>query len=74
MDVFEDYEDIDDQEILDIVDFINPERRQYTIRERVNHFDKWDDKEFSRRFRLSKETVTQLLQQIEPQLRHRTDR
>lgn len=74
MDIFEDFEDIDHQEIADVVNVINPERRLYTLRKRTDHFNKWDEIEFLRRFRLSKLTVSHLLEEIEPQLLHRSNR
>jgi len=74
MDIFEDYDLINDPELelIDIIDEINPER-DYNLRERIDHFNKWNDEEFFNRFRLSKQTVTVLLAQIEANLRNRTE-
>ncbi|KAK4883042.1 hypothetical protein RN001_006361 [Aquatica leii] len=61
-------------EEIEVINDINPDRRQYTINERINHFEIWDDLEFFRRFRLKKGTVERLLQQIEHDLIHPTNR
>lgn len=45
------YEDDD----LEIVEFLNNQRRTYTVRTRVNHMTPWDDHDFRMRFRISKE-------------------
>lgn len=41
------------------------ERRPYTIRTKVNHFEFWDDIDFFARFRLKKQTFLSLLSKIE---------
>lgn len=70
MDLFEIIDD-DDQEI---VNFINYQRRVYTIRERVDHMNMWDDEDFRTRFRISKDVVLQVLGFINDQISSRTDR
>lgn len=47
---------------------IEPIRRSYTKRRRVDHMDNWDDVEFFNRFRLQKGTVISVLNKIEPKL------
>lgn len=51
--------------------FIQPNRKLYTVRKRLNAFDELSDEEFRRRFRLSKITVNELYsligEQLEPQ-------
>ncbi|KAJ8915260.1 hypothetical protein NQ315_014767 [Exocentrus adspersus] len=59
----------DDFEVLDIIDYGFP-RRVYN---RHNHFDNMDDLSFFRRFRLYKETVLHVLQQIEHNLEFNND-
>ncbi|XP_033208933.1 putative nuclease HARBI1 [Belonocnema kinseyi] len=49
-------------------------RKPYTIYARENHFDKWDDREFFKRFRLTKQSVQYLLRQTEHRIRYRTER
>lgn len=51
----------DDQDILDIIDYGFP-RRQY---DRADYFHNMDDVSFFRRFRLTKQTVLNVLEQIE---------
>jgi len=52
MEFIELFED-EDEEILE---FLNYQRRVYTIRERINHMVFWDDQVFRVRFRLSKKS------------------
>lgn len=59
----------------DLRDYINIlHRRPYTVRQRPNHFEFWDDEDFRIRFRLSKETVQHILENIEHRLRFPTNR
>jgi len=44
------------------------QRKLYTIRNKPNNFQKWDDTEFFERFRLKKNTVLNLLQASEDRL------
>lgn len=60
MDFLEIFED-DDVEILE---FLNYQRRMYTIRVRIDHMAFWDDQNFKIRFRLSKDVVLQVLRYI----------
>lgn len=50
------------------------ERRQYNLYERMDHFNKWDDIDFFRRFRLRKETVANILDLIRPKLENKSQR
>ncbi|XP_033229690.1 uncharacterized protein LOC117181235 [Belonocnema kinseyi] len=49
-------------------------RKPYTIYASENHFYKWDDREFFKRFRLTKQSVQYLPRQTEHRIRHRTER
>lgn len=69
MDLFEVIVD-DDQEI---VNFMNYQRRVYTIRVRVDHMNMWDDVDFRARFRISKDVI-QILEYINDQISSQTDR
>lgn len=54
-----------------------PVRRAYNIQNRfqhINNFDKWDDVEFWKRFRLSKSSVLEILALIEPEIKAATTR
>lgn len=70
MDLLEIIDD-DDQEI---VNFINYQRRIYTIRIRVDHMNIWDDLDFRARFRILKDVVLQVLGFINDQISSRSDR
>ncbi|KAB0805309.1 hypothetical protein PPYR_02279 [Photinus pyralis] len=68
----EDFRDLfssSDEELLGV-----EVHRPYTIRERNHHFDDWDDVDFFRRFRLSKQSVEVVLNLIQNQIQHRTNR
>jgi hypothetical protein len=43
-------------------------RRPYMLRNKLNHFEIWDDVDFFARFRLRKQTVMLLLNLIDDQL------
>lgn len=75
--MYEDFNEIDDIleiEEAEIINIINPEYRQYIVRERPDHLNIWNDSEFFNRFRLSKETVLAILELIEEEIRHKTNR
>lgn len=64
-----------DDSIEDIEDFENIlYRRPYTIRRRPDHMNFWDDEDFKIRFRLSKNTVNLLVNQIQHLLLYTTNR
>ncbi|KAK9708085.1 DDE superfamily endonuclease [Popillia japonica] len=74
MDLLEDLHDILDN---DIVNYVNRNRRPYKTRSRYtteDNFNKYDDTEFISRYRLSKETVFDLLRLIEHRLVHHSNR
>lgn len=71
MEVFNEIEDILDNELINLV---NPQRKAYTVPFREDNIDKWTDNEFLQRYRLSKNTVLRLLENIKERLQHRTDR
>jgi len=54
--------------IFESDDDIFIQRRPYTIRNKPNNFQKWDDTEFFEWFRLKKNTVLDLLHAIEDRL------
>lgn len=57
--------DGDDEEILDFIfDNINI-RKKYTVRDRFQNIEKWDESEFFMRFRMTKNTVLYLLDKIQ---------
>lgn len=58
----------------DIVEFIEEQRRPYIVNERYDAFNELDDVDFVRRFRLSKNTVLFILEQIEEAIETPTDR
>jgi len=60
--IFESVDDDDDDDDIFI------QRRPYTIRNKPNNFQKWDNTEFFERFRLKKNTVLDLLHAIEDRL------
>ncbi|KAK4887402.1 hypothetical protein RN001_003673 [Aquatica leii] len=74
MDVFEDFDDILDNDLAEIVDFVNAERHPYTVRPRPNNFERWDEAEFVRWFRISKGSARQMLAEIEENIQHRSER
>lgn len=56
----------DDEDFLELVDLIQNRhlRRPKSFQNRSNHFEKWTDDEFLKRFRLSKNGVQFVLHQI----------
>jgi len=59
----------DDEGFADIIN-----RRPNNVRRRPAHFDEFDDIDFHARFRLSKECVIEMLEAIEPEISHPTER
>lgn len=74
MDIIGDFEELFEQDLVEIVELVNPDRHVYTVRPRTDHLNNWDESEFIRRFRLSKHSVQQILGQIEETISHRTNR
>lgn len=71
------------EEIIEILEEIEEEdleiqvprtRGPTKIRDRINHFYKWDDTEFFERFRMRKETAHTVLSLIEETLMSRTNK
>jgi len=59
---------------VEFQEYLNYQRRPYTVRTRVDHFSTWDELDFKNRFRLSKETVLMILNMIGPTISSNTDR
>ncbi|XP_051165640.1 putative nuclease HARBI1 [Leptopilina boulardi] len=59
----------DDEDLLPIIN-----RRPRIIKDRINYMETFDDVDFVRRFRLSKNTVNELLIEIQDQLQSATQR
>lgn len=70
MDLFDDFEELLDNDLVEIVNFVNPERREYTVRPRADNMEMWDETEFVRRYRISKDSARQVLVAIEERLQH----
>jgi len=60
--------DIIEDDNVEIVEFLNYQRRTYTIRVRINHMEFWDDQDFKVRLRISKEVVIEVLGYINEQI------
>lgn len=73
-DVFEIFEDIFSDDDEAIMEFVERPRRRKIFRNRINHFQIWDDQEFLVRFRISREGVTEVLHKIEESISHVTNR
>ena len=63
----------EDAAFLEFVELVTP-RAQRVFRERPNHFDQWNDEEFKARFRLSKNVVQYIINEIEDQISSETKR
>lgn len=64
----------DDEDLLELIDMVERRRRRKIFRQRENHFQKWRDNEFVRRFRFSKDGVQFLLNQVAPLIESQTAR
>lgn len=53
------FNNIQNEQVFEVFDMINL-KRKYTVQERVDPFSKYDEAEFSRRYRLSKIQVRKL--------------
>lgn len=67
MEIFEDDDDIE------IIQFLNYQRRLNTVHPRVNHMLEWDDHDFRVRFRLQKDVIQKLLEYIAGEMSSQTD-
>lgn len=56
-----------DDDDIELYEYINYERRTYIVRSRIDYL-KWDDCYFKVRFRLSEETVLEVLNLIQPSI------
>jgi len=59
---------------VEFQEYLNYQRRPYTVQTRVVHFRTWDELNFKNHFRLSKETVMMILNMIGPTISLNTDR
>lgn len=73
MDILNIFEDLlsDDEEIVNVIE--RP-RRPRMFRQRRDHFHEWNDMEFINRFRISKDSTLSVLDQIQLQIAHPTNR
>ena len=60
--------DIIEDDDVEIVEFLNYQRRTYTIRVRINHMEFCYDQDFKVRFRISKEVVIEVIGYINEQI------
>ena len=65
--------DSDDEQVINFVVRLGRIRKVPRIQIRKDHFNYWDDQEFYCRFRLSKESVTNLLHSIHDVIKHPTN-
>lgn len=63
--------DTDDEYLEDL---IQNARKAKIIRPRTDHFQEWDESEFFMRFRITKLTALNLLDEINDKLEYTTDR
>ncbi|XP_018578523.1 uncharacterized protein LOC108916714 [Anoplophora glabripennis] len=64
----------DEEDFLQLVNIIAHPRAPKTYRNRQNHFEIWNENEFIKRFRLSKNAVRFIIENIENQISSHTDR
>ncbi|XP_031334620.1 putative nuclease HARBI1 [Photinus pyralis] len=64
----------DDEDFLEVINIIGRRRAAKIYRHRDNHFTKWNDKEFLNRFRLSKDSVRFVIDLIQEEISHPTNR
>ncbi|CAG9573769.1 unnamed protein product [Danaus chrysippus] len=75
MDVFEQIDDAAIEEDWQALNYIKPDQRKdRVVKERPDNFNTWDDREFWKRFRLTKHTVELLLSSIQDKIEHSTER
>ncbi|KAJ3620693.1 hypothetical protein MTP99_004621 [Tenebrio molitor] len=63
----------DDEDIINFVVNLGGIRKNPRLQIRRNHLEYWDDQEFYIRFRLSKNTVVLLLEEIRENIQHNTN-
>ncbi|KAJ8927411.1 hypothetical protein NQ314_020130 [Rhamnusium bicolor] len=64
----------DDEDFFELVNNVQNQRLTQTYRERPNHFTKWNDRDFKFRFRLSKQVVRIIIDEIRDDISSKTDR
>lgn len=64
----------DDEDFLELIHHVLHPRAPKVYRERPNHFNKWNDKEFKSRFRLEKQVVAFIIDQISEEISSPTDK
>ncbi|KAF5308280.1 hypothetical protein FQR65_LT06273 [Abscondita terminalis] len=64
----------DDEDFLELYDIVEHPREPQVFRVREDHFTKWNDTEFRQRFRLSKEVVRFVTEEISEMISSQTDR
>ncbi|XP_044259845.1 putative nuclease HARBI1 [Tribolium madens] len=62
----------DNEDIVELLNITRRKRARKVFRLRENHFTKWNDKEFIKRFRLSKNGVRFVLDRISEEIAHPT--
>ncbi|CAI6356148.1 unnamed protein product [Macrosiphum euphorbiae] len=70
MDLLELFDDDDNE----VIEFLNYQRRLFTVRKRIDHMTIWDDEDFRVRFRISKGVVLQVLGYIDDQISSQSER
>lgn len=75
MEVLDIFEELisDDEENLDAINIIENPRSRRVFKPRIDNMNLWLDHEFINRFRISKASVEELLQQIGNHLRRNTN-
>lgn len=63
-DFFDVFEELLTDDEDDLINFVEAPRRDRQFRDRPDHFNLWNDQEFVTRFRISKRSVENLLEQI----------
>ncbi|KAB0805355.1 hypothetical protein PPYR_02325 [Photinus pyralis] len=64
----------DDEDFVELINLIAHPRRPKVYRNRANHFEIWDDDEFRARFRLSKEVVQFIVNEVRDEITSLTNR
>lgn len=71
---WEDEEVTDDEDFLELFDNVAHPRAPRVYRQRPDHFNIWNDKDFKARFRLEKPAVRFIIDEISDRISSRTDR
>lgn len=74
VEMMNDFFELDELLEIEELDALYVERRPYILRERPDHYVNWNDSEFFNRFRFSKATVTEIVNLLQMQLSHPTER